>query len=94
MPKSLLVRLVLPIALVGSAVVIPGVAQAAPSGRVGSAVVAPAASTPTARNIYVSETACEIAGAVGYAFGAWAFYWCQARTVPGDDAPWYQLWTV
>ena len=82
--KSLLVRLVLPLALVGSAIVLPA----------GAAQAAPASGSPTARNIYISETACEIAGAVGYAFGGWTFYWCQARTVPGDDELWYQLWTV
>ncbi|MGB8381637.1 MAG: hypothetical protein WCG47_10370 [Dermatophilaceae bacterium] len=53
--------------------------------------VAPAV---TKRNIYISETACNIAGWWGYFWGGWTFYWCVQRSVPGDDRPWYQLYTI
>jgi hypothetical protein len=59
-------------------------------------VVTARAATPavTKRNIYESEDGCEIAGNWGYVWGAWTFWWCVPRSVPGDDGTWWQLYTV
>ena len=47
----------------------------------------------TARNIYVSETACDLAGTVGQLFGGWTLWVCSPRFFPDDPDPWYQLYT-
>ena len=48
----------------------------------------------TKRNIYVSETGCELAGAWGEFWRAWTSWFCTPRFFPDDpEGPWYQLWS-
>jgi len=47
----------------------------------------------TKRGLYVSQTGCEIAGEWGWIFGDWNYFECIQETPPGDDEPWYRLYT-
>jgi len=41
----------------------------------------------------VSQTGCEIAGEWGWIFGDWNYFECIQEMPPGDDEPWYRLYT-
>jgi hypothetical protein len=47
----------------------------------------------TKRGLYVSQTGCEIAGEWGWIFGDWNYFECIQEMPPGDDEPWYRLYT-
>lgn len=82
-------------ALVGTALLsTTGVANARPAPDPPGGGAGGKGSVITARNLYVSETGCELAGGWGAWLGQWTFWWCEPRSVPDDDRPWYQLWTV
>lgn len=49
--------------------------------------------TKTKRGLYVSLTGCEIAGEWGVIWSDWSNFECLEETPPGEDAPWYRLYT-
>ena len=48
----------------------------------------------TARNIYITQTACQIAGWWGTVTRAWTAYTCYPVHLSGDPDPWYRLYTI
>jgi hypothetical protein len=68
--------------------------SSAPAGRTNGIVLSRVLPQSTARNVYVTQTACQIAGWWGWVTRAWAVYTCYPRYFSGDPDPWYQLYTT
>lgn len=69
--------------------------SAAAAAAAGALVLGSAgiASANVVRDLYVTETGCQIAGGAGFSLGEWTVWSCVPTPVEGDNEPWYRLIT-
>lgn len=90
-PVEALVGLAMATLVVGGNVA--GAPAASASVAAGAPLTHPVRPANVVRGLYVTETACQIAGGAGFSRGEWTVWTCVPTPVEGDDEPWYRLIT-